>query len=96
MINTEKKALKWELEVEEEEGTSVETSRIFSASSSREEAAITGLIVTKLDGSAKGGMLVALAEKLKLPVHAIGVGEGAGDLRPFTAQDYARALVGLE
>jgi len=59
-------------------------------------AAITGLIVTKLDGSAKGGMLVALAEKLKLPVHAIGVGEGAGDLRPFTAQDYARALVGLE
>lgn len=59
-------------------------------------AAITGLIVTKLDGSAKGGMLVALAEKMKLPVHAIGVGEGADDLRPFTAEDYAKALVGLE
>lgn len=59
-------------------------------------AAITGLIVTKLDGSAKGGMLVALAEKMKLPVHAIGVGEGADDLRPFTAGDYAKALVGLE
>lgn len=59
-------------------------------------AAITGLIVTKLDGSAKGGMLVALAEKMKLPVHAIGVGEGADDLRPFTAEEYAKALVGLE
>lgn len=58
-------------------------------------AAITGLIVTKLDGSAKGGMLVALAEKMKLPVHAIGVGEGSNDLRPFTASDYAKALVGL-
>lgn len=58
-------------------------------------AAITGLIVTKLDGSAKGGMLVALAEKMKLPIHAVGVGEGADDLRPFTAEDYAKALVGL-
>ena len=58
-------------------------------------AAITGLIVTKLDGSAKGGMLVALAEKMKLPVHAIGVGEGADDFRPFAAEDYAKALVGL-
>ena len=58
-------------------------------------AAITGLIVTKLDGSAKGGMLVALAEQAKLPVHAIGVGETAADLRPFTAADYARALLGI-
>lgn len=59
-------------------------------------AAITGLIVTKLDGSAKGGMLVALAEKMKLPVHAIGVGERADDLRPFAAADYARALLGID
>lgn len=58
-------------------------------------AAITGLIVTKLDGSAKGGMLVALAEQAKLPVHAIGVGETAADLRPFAAVDYARALLGI-
>ncbi len=55
---------------------------------------VTGLVVTKLDGTAKGGVLVALAEKFKLPVHAIGVGEGIEDLQPFTAQDYARNLVG--
>jgi fused signal recognition particle receptor len=57
---------------------------------------ITGLVVTKLDGSARGGVLVALAEKFGLPVHVIGVGEGAEDFRPFTARDFARALVGLE
>jgi fused signal recognition particle receptor len=57
---------------------------------------ITGLVVTKLDGSAKGGVIVALAEKFGLPVHAIGVGETADDLRPFAAQDFARALVGLD
>lgn len=56
---------------------------------------VTGLVVTKLDGTAKGGVLVALAEKFNLPVHAIGVGEGIEDLRPFTAEDYARNLVGL-
>ncbi len=56
---------------------------------------VTGLIVTKLDGSARGGVLVALAEKYGLPVHAVGVGEGAGDLRPFSAQDFARGLMGL-
>src|SRR3546814_17597206 len=44
---------------------------------------ITGLVVTKLDGSARGGVLVALAEKYRLPVHVIGVGEGPADLRPF-------------
>ena len=58
-------------------------------------APVTGLVVTKLDGSAKGGVLVALAEKFKLPVHAIGVGEGAEDLQPFAAKDFARSLVGL-
>lgn len=57
--------------------------------------AVSGLIVTKLDGSARGGILVALAEKFGLPVHAIGVGEGAQDLRPFEPRAYARALVGL-
>jgi fused signal recognition particle receptor len=57
---------------------------------------ITGLIVTKLDGSARGGVLVALAEKFGLPVHVIGVGEGADDFRPFAARDFARALVGLD
>jgi len=57
---------------------------------------LTGLVVTKLDGSARGGVLVALAEKYGLPVHAVGVGEGAEDFRPFTAKDFASALVGLE
>ena len=57
---------------------------------------VTGLVVTKLDGSARGGILVALAEKHGLPVHAIGVGEGAEDMRPFTARDFARGLMGLE
>ncbi len=56
---------------------------------------VTGLIVTKLDGSAKGGVLVALAEKFKLPVHAVGVGESAEDLRPFDADTFARGLMGL-
>jgi len=56
---------------------------------------VTGLIVTKLDGSAKGGVLVALAEKFKLPVHAVGVGETAEDLRPFDADVFARGLMGL-
>ncbi|HIJ63646.1 MAG TPA: signal recognition particle-docking protein FtsY, partial [Rhodospirillaceae bacterium] len=57
---------------------------------------VTGLVVTKLDGTARGGVLVALAEKFALPVFAIGVGEGVDDLRPFDANAYARGLVGLE
>ncbi|MDB5393169.1 MAG: signal recognition particle-docking protein FtsY, partial [Rhodospirillales bacterium] len=56
---------------------------------------INGLVVTKLDGSAKGGVLVALAEKFKLPVHAIGVGETAQDLQSFDPQDFARSLMGI-
>jgi fused signal recognition particle receptor len=56
---------------------------------------VNGLVVTKLDGSAKGGVLVALAEKFKLPVHAIGVGETAQDLQPFDPQDFARSLMGV-
>jgi fused signal recognition particle receptor len=56
---------------------------------------INGLVVTKLDGSAKGGVLVALAEKFKLPVHAIGVGETAQDLQAFDPRDFARSLMGV-
>ncbi len=57
---------------------------------------VSGLVVTKLDGTAKGGVLVALAEKYGLPVHAIGVGEQVDDLRPFEARDFARGLMGLD
>jgi fused signal recognition particle receptor len=57
---------------------------------------VTGLIVTKLDGSAKGGVVVSLAEEFGLPIHAIGVGEGAEDLQPFRAEDFAKALIGLQ
>ncbi len=56
---------------------------------------LTGLIVTKLDGSAKGGILVALAEKFGLPVHAVGVGEGIEDLHEFDPTDFAKGLMGL-
>jgi fused signal recognition particle receptor len=55
---------------------------------------VTGLVVTKLDGSARGGIVVALAEAFSLPVHAVGVGEKAEDLRPFEALDFARGLLG--
>lgn len=61
----------------------------------REVAGVTGLIVTKLDGTAKAGIVVALAEQFKLPIHAIGVGEGGEDLQPFAAAEFSRALVGL-
>ena len=60
-----------------------------------EVAGVSGLVVTKLDGTAKAGIVVALAEQFKLPIHAIGVGEGAEDLQPFAADDFARALVGI-
>ena len=62
----------------------------------KETAGVTGLIMTKLDGTARGGVLVALADKFKLPVHAIGVGEKVTDLRPFEAESFARSLVGLD
>jgi len=57
---------------------------------------VTGLVMTKLDGTAKGGILVALAGRFGLPVHYIGIGEGEDDLQPFVAADFARALVGAE
>jgi len=59
-------------------------------------AGVTGLALTKLDGSARGGVLVALAERFALPVHAVGVGEGLDDLRPFAARDFANSLLGIE
>ncbi|MFG1339662.1 signal recognition particle-docking protein FtsY [Xanthobacter autotrophicus] len=58
-------------------------------------AGVTGLVMTKLDGTARGGILVAIAAKHKLPVHLIGVGEAAEDLQPFAARDFARAIAGL-
>ncbi|MEM8948334.1 MAG: signal recognition particle-docking protein FtsY [Pseudomonadota bacterium] len=57
---------------------------------------LTGLVVTKLDGTARGGVVVALARQFGLPVHAVGVGEGVYDLRPFEAENFASALLGLE
>src|SRR5467141_2247721 len=62
----------------------------------RRTAGVTGLVMTKLDGTARGGILVALAEKHKLPVHFIGVGEGIDDLASFTARDFAQAIAGIE
>jgi fused signal recognition particle receptor len=59
-------------------------------------AGVTGLVMTKLDGTARGGILVAIAARFGLPVHFIGVGEGVEDLSPFTAHDFARAIVGLD
>jgi fused signal recognition particle receptor len=59
-------------------------------------AGVTGLVMTKLDGTARGGILVAIADKFKLPVHFIGVGEQMDDLEPFEARDFARAIAGLE
>lgn len=59
-------------------------------------ANVTGLVMTKLDGSARGGVLVAAAEKFDLPIHFIGVGEAVEDLHPFTADAYGQMLVGLE
>ena len=61
----------------------------------RELADVTGLVLTKLDGTAKGGVVVALASRFALPIHAVGVGEGIEDLRPFEARAFARALLDL-
>ncbi len=61
----------------------------------KEVAGVTGLVMTKLDGTARGGVLVAAAERFGLPIHAIGIGEGIDDLRPFDARETARAIAGL-
>ena len=62
----------------------------------RDIAGVTGLVMTKLDGTARGGILVAIAAKYGMPVHFIGVGEGIDDLAPFSAKDFARAIAGIE
>ena len=59
-------------------------------------AEVSGLLMTKLDGTARGGVLVACAEKYGLPIHAIGVGESVDDLQSFEPEAFARALVGLD
>ncbi len=59
-------------------------------------AGVTGLVMTKLDGTARGGILVAIAERYGLPIHFVGVGESAADLEPFAARDFARAIAGLD
>jgi fused signal recognition particle receptor len=62
----------------------------------RRIADVTGLVMTKLDGTAKGGVLVALADRFGLPIHAVGVGEGIDDLAPFDPEEFAKALTGLD
>ena len=62
---------------------------------SRDRAGVTGIVMTKLDGTARGGILVAISARFGLPVHAIGVGETAEDLQPFDAESFAKALVGV-
>ena len=62
----------------------------------RDIAGVSGLVMTKLDGSARGGILIAIAAKFGLPVHFVGVGEGIDDLAPFSAKDFARAIAGIE
>ena len=69
----------------------LQQARLFS-----DAAGVTGVALTKLDGSAKGGVAIAIAHELGLPVKLVGVGEGVDDLRPFDARDYARALVGAD
>jgi fused signal recognition particle receptor len=69
----------------------IQQAKVFS-----EMVNVTGLAVTKLDGSAKGGVVVALAQEFAIPVHVVGVGEKAADLRPFEARDFARSLMGVE
>ncbi len=62
----------------------------------KDMAGVTGLVMTKLDGSARGGVLVAAAERFGLPIHAVGVGETLNDLRPFDADELARAIAGVD
>jgi fused signal recognition particle receptor len=68
---------------------------LSQAEAFREIAGVTGLVMTKLDGTARGGVLVALGDKFKLPIHYVGVGEGVDDLQPFRAAEFARALAGV-
>jgi fused signal recognition particle receptor len=66
---------------------------LVQAEKFHEALGLTGITVTKLDGSAKGGILISVADRLKVPVRFIGIGESADDMQPFVAEDYARALL---
>ncbi|MBR9824623.1 MAG: signal recognition particle-docking protein FtsY [Alphaproteobacteria bacterium] len=74
----------------------VGSNAVSQAEAFLEAADVTGVIMTKLDGTAKGGALVQVAEKCQLPIHYIGIGEGEADLQPFSAQAFSRALAGLD
>lgn len=74
----------------------VGSNAVSQAEAFLEASDVTGVIMTKLDGTAKGGALVQVAEKFQLPIHYIGIGEGEEDLQPFSAQGFARAIAGLE
>jgi fused signal recognition particle receptor len=65
---------------------------ISQAKMFQEEAGVTGIVLTKLDGTAKGGIVVRIAKELKIPIRYIGVGEGMDDLKPFNAEDFVNAL----
>ena len=69
---------------------------IAQAQAFQDIAGVTGIIMTKLDGTARGGILVAIAEKFALPIHAIGVGETVEDLQPFDAYDFAAVIAGAD
>jgi len=66
---------------------------IVQAQQFHDKIGITGLVLSKLDGTAKGGVLLAIAEQLKIPIRFIGVGEGVDDLRPFDGEDFVTALL---
>ena len=66
---------------------------LIQARQFKETAGLTGIILTKLDGTAKGGIVVAIAQELQVPVKFVGVGEGIGDLRPFDAREFTRELL---
>lgn len=74
----------------------VGSNAVSQAQAFLDAAQITGLVMTKLDGTAKGGALVQVAEKFQLPIHYIGIGEGEDDLQAFNARAFSRALAGLE
>lgn len=74
----------------------VGSNAVSQAQAFLEASEVTGVVMTKLDGTAKGGALVQVAEKFQLPIHYIGIGEGEEDLQPFSARDFSRALAGLE
>ena len=69
---------------------------IAQAEKFNEDLSVTGIVITKLDGTAKGGFVLPIAHSLKIPIRYIGVGERMDDLIPFSARDFARAMVGLQ